>query len=143
MKRYLYFMLMLLIFLMFYRYLNIDICQTSKNYRFIGNNGQAISSNIIVKDGLLRMQILDKKYYSNMKHLPFITIFEKKAIFINEGNPIKLFKDNYIFSNKSKKLIYINSVKTKKDTIFFTGFNFANLNLGAEKDTFKVYKIFD
>lgn len=143
MKRYLYFMLMFLIFVMLYQYLNIDVCHTSKNYRFIGKNGQSISSNIIVKDGLLRMQILDKKYYSNMKHLPFITIFEKKAIFINEGNPIKLFNDNYIFSNKSKKLIYINSVRTKKDTIFFTGFNFANLNLGAEKDTFKVYKIFN
>ncbi len=89
------------------------------------------------------MQILDKKYYSNLKHLPFITIFEKKAIFLNEGNPIKLFKDNYIFWSECKKLIYINSVFSNKDTIIFTGFNYANLNLGAEKDTFKVYKVFD
>ena len=53
-----------------------------------------------------------------MKHLPFITIFEKKAIFINEGNPIKLFNDNYIFRIKVKK-IYINSVGTKKGHYFF------------------------
>lgn len=143
MRRYLYFILILLTFFIFYRYLNIDICQTSNKYKVIGNNDQVISSNIIVKGDLLRMQILDKKYYSNLKHLPFITIFEKKAIFLNEGNPIKLFKDNYIFWSECKKLIYINSVFSNKDTIIFTGFNYANLNLGAEKDTFKVYKVFD
>ncbi len=94
-------------------------------------------------DGLLRIQILDKKYYSDLKHLPFITISENGDIFVNEGSPMKLFDNIFIFSNSSKKLIYINKVINNRDTIIFTGFNFANLKLGTENDTFKIYKIME
>lgn len=143
MRKFLYIMLLILTFLMFYLCLSIDISQTSNKYSLAKNKDQIIASNIIEKDGLLRIQILDKKYYSSLKQLPFITVSEKGDIFVNEGSPIKLFDNLFIFSNSSKKLVYINKVIAKKDTIVFTGFNFANLNLGTENDTFKIYKIME
>lgn len=136
-------MLLILTFLMFYLCLGIDISQTSDKYSLAKNNDQKIASNIIEKDGLLRIQILDKKYYSALKHLQIITISRDGDIFVNEGNPIKLFDNIFIFSNSSKKLIYINKVINNRDTIIFTGFNFANLKLGTENDTFKIYKIME
>lgn len=121
-------------------YKKFELASTSNYLVLSSPRGDTIKTIFIEKDDIIRFRIVDERYSDRKLSESFFTILDESSLFINEGTPTIIFKDSYLFDQKSKKMNYIGEVQNMDNQLKFSGFKFYEIILGSTTDTFSITK---